>query len=276
MNELEQRVRDLDEKGYCLIDDVISSEQCANLRNILNECHEKYSSKYFGAGAGTAHGLQDKSDAKVVYNMHNKSMDFFPLFRHRVVLDIMDVVLRNGSYKKQDPYNLYNISARTPKMNSGYQQLHNDSRLPGGKFPLVMVALWMLNDFTIENGATRVVPGSHRFTIYPEDRRVYDEEIIVTAKEGSVLIFDGGLWHGGGNNVVPDERWAIILGYGRWFIKPSFDFAKNTPREIYDQMTDEDRALLGYNTFPPKDEFTRLRRIGAEFECPGEYHLPSS
>ena len=77
-----------------------------------------------------------------------------------------------------------------------------------------------------------------------------------------------------GPNLDGNSRWAYALGYARWFIKPSFDFMKNTPKNIYDQLTDDKKALLGFNCVPPKDEFSRLRRISQVPEIPENYNLP--
>ena len=109
---------------------------------------------------------------------------------------------------------------------------------------------------------------------YAEDGAHYPDEITVSAPAGSLLIYNAGLWHGGGPKTCAGTRWAFIPGYGRWFIKPSWDYSKNTPRHIWDAMTDAQKDLLGFRCVPPKDEFTRLRRRSDAFEEPEPYSLP--
>ena len=65
-----------------------------------------------------------------------------------------------------------------------------------------------------------------------------------------------------------------MLGYARWFIKPSFDFMKNTPTTIFKELSNEQKSLLGFDLNAPKDEFTRIRRRSSYFEEPTGYKLP--
>jgi ectoine hydroxylase-related dioxygenase (phytanoyl-CoA dioxygenase family) len=260
--------------GFAILPNILNSEECDFYKELLEKDVEKYSSFYYKPKDVSAHGLESKKNEKVVFNLHNKNIEWFKLFEHPGIISILDIMLKEGSYNQMEPYNLLNISARSPLKNTGEQQLHLDSNLPGGDFPIIMVVLWMLDDFTKETGATRVVPGSHRFSTYAEDNKVYDEEIIAEGKKGSVLIYNASLWHAGGKNFTDNTRWGLVLGYGRWFIKPSFDFIRNTPREIYDQMTDSQKDLLGFKSTPPLDEFTRMRRRSENFEEPSPYLLP--
>ena len=104
----------------------------------------------------------------------------------------------------------------------------------------------------------------------------YDNEISIEAKQGSVLIFDGSIWHGGGKKISNDSRWAVIPSYGRSFIKPAFNFSENIPSDIFNQLTDERKKLLGLNSCPPKEEFTRITRLSNEYEWKKGYELPKT
>ena len=109
-----------------------------------------------------------------------------------------------------------------------------------------------------------------------ENNKKYDEEISVEAKQGSALIFDGSLWHGGSGKTSDASRWAVIPTYGRSFIKPAFNFTENIPSNIFNQLTDERKKLLGLNSCPPKDEFTRITRLSNEYEWKKGYELPKT
>ena len=90
----------------------------------------------------------------------------------------------------------------------------------------------MLDDFNQENGATRIVPNSHKQKKYPKNGKVYKDEKKIFGKKGSLLIFNPSMWHGGGANYSTKGRWGVVLGYYRWFKKPSFDFMQNTPKKF--------------------------------------------
>ena len=264
----------LDELGFCVLSDLISPAQCERYVELLELNYRKYSEFYAESTASTSHGLENKSHEKVVYNLHNKDLSWYKLFEHPEVLNLLDGLLLKGSYKDAEPYYMNNNSARCPLKGNPGQQLHSDSRLPGVNYCIVANVLWALDDFTLENGATRLVPGSHRFMNFTKDGKVYDEEIIIPARRGSAIIFNANLWHGGGPNKDGTSRWALALGYARWFIKPSFDYMKNTPATIWEKLTDQQHRLLGYDLAPPKDEFTRVRRRSTQPETPEIYSLP--
>ena len=261
--------------GYAIIPNVITQKDCKIFCDQLNSDYKKYSKFYASPGMVKKTSMQAKSLEKTVFNLHNKNTNWFKLFQHPVVIKILDILLKEGSYRDNEPYYLNNISARSPLKRSHNQQLHIDSGLPGVNYLLKVNALWCLNDFNKSNGTTTVLPGSHKKKNYPNDHKTYNKLKYLKAKAGSVIIFDGNLWHGGsGGKTTDSDRWGLILGYARWWIKPSFDFIKNTPIKIFNKLSDAQKKLLGFHLTPPKDEFSRVRRISDKFEKPSQYFLP--
>jgi ectoine hydroxylase-related dioxygenase (phytanoyl-CoA dioxygenase family) len=118
------------------------------------------------------------------------------------------------------PYCLGGLHGRNPLPGFGQQGLHSDCLRGPGNECILITALWMLDDFTPENGATRVVPGSHRIARpLPKDlaqplARHRDEKIIV-GHAGSLLMFDGYLWHSGRRNDSTGPRRAVQMGLRR-------------------------------------------------------------
>jgi ectoine hydroxylase-related dioxygenase (phytanoyl-CoA dioxygenase family) len=112
------------------------------------------------------------------------------------------------------------MHGRNPLPGFGQQGLHSDCLRWQEDKCILITALWMIDDFTPDNGATRVVPGSHRIT-RPLSRdltqplaRHRDEKIIV-GSAGSVLIFNGYLWHSGRRNNSNGPRRAVQMGLRR-------------------------------------------------------------
>lgn len=264
----------LDTLGYTLIPNLISEDQCEHFKDLLERDYRNYSPLYKGNSRQKTNELANKSGEKVVFNLHNKNTSWFTLFEHPGILALLDSALKEGSYNNAEPYYLNNISARCPVKGHQGQQLHLDSNLPGINHTIVVNVLWMLDDFTLDNGATRVVPRSHKIKSFAPDGIVHPDEVRITGNKGSAIVFNANLWHGGAENTTEQSRWAVALGYARWFIKPSFDFMQNMPEHIYNNMTDAQKDLLGFRLIPPKDEFTRMRRRSVDFETPHAYQLP--
>ena len=106
--------------------------------------------------------------------------------------------------------------------------------------------------------------------MYPENGVAYGDEILAEAPAGSVLLYNGSLWHGGGAKLADVERWSVIISYARWFVKPAFDMTRNTPPELYAKLSPARRELFGFTSVPPHDEHVRARgRIRAD-ELPGQ------
>jgi ectoine hydroxylase-related dioxygenase (phytanoyl-CoA dioxygenase family) len=115
-------------------------------------------------------------------------------------------------------------------------------------FTLTLQNAWMLDDFTRENGATRIVPGSHKFRKKPEwGRQSQQAEIILTAPAGSVAIWLSNTWHRAGPNSTDHHRRAILCYYCRSWVKPFCDFVASTPREKAQHFSPTLRYLLGFS-----------------------------
>jgi ectoine hydroxylase-related dioxygenase (phytanoyl-CoA dioxygenase family) len=132
------------------------------------------------------------------------------------------------------------------------QVLHRDEDvypLPQPHPPVVVNSMWALCDFTADNGATRLVPGSHR---WPDDRRPREDEAVpATMPAGSVLIYLGGLWHGGGANATDSPRPGLLLEYVVSWLRPQETQLVAVPPEIVRDLPERLQELLGYNVFPP-------------------------
>lgn len=264
-------VNKIKKDGYVVIPNLLSPSQCKKYKKMLEVTCKKHSKNY--AVSNAKGDLSNKSLEKVVYNLHNKNLEWFKLFENPLVIKILDVILKEGSFNSSEPYYLNNISARCPLKGNPGQIIHIDSNLPGVNYNIVTNVMWYFDDVNIENGTTIVVPRSHKLTRYADNTKKINNKLFIKAKKGSVAIFNANLWHGGSAKKSTSSRWALVLGYARWFIKPSFDYMKNTPKHIYKKLSKKQKSLLGFNLIPPKDEFTRLRRRSDIHEVPDNYKL---
>ena len=131
------------------------------------------------------------------------------------------------------------------------QPLHADDTLiglPRPHPPVVCNSMWALTDFTEENGATRIVPGSHLWEHKPEYGQEYDT-IAAEMPKGSLLIWNGSLWHGGGANNSTERRVGIAMNYCAGFIRQQENQQLGLPREKAAQFSDRLLELVGYGTY---------------------------
>ncbi len=136
---------------------------------------------------------------------------------HPVVTAVLDEML--------EEYEVY-IHGRDPGLGAGGQGLHAD-RPPGRHHPVDGVTvLWMLDEFTVRNGATRVVPFSHRGAAavpkgLAQPGIVHPDEVVLTGRPGDALLLDAHLWHSGRENTSGSRRRAVQMIATRSAVHPS-------------------------------------------------------
>ena len=162
---------------------------------------------------------------------------------HPSVLEIADAVLRPHC----ECYRIGSSTGIEIHPGEGDQVLHRDDdfypiRISGVEFQIS--AMWALDDFTLENGATRVVPGSHKKL----DEDQADEASIVQAvmPKGSVLYYLGSTLHGGGANQTEVPRAGLITTYSLGWLRQEENQYLTVPREVADSYPENVRRLMGY------------------------------
>jgi ectoine hydroxylase-related dioxygenase (phytanoyl-CoA dioxygenase family) len=131
------------------------------------------------------------------------------------------------------------------------QPIHADDQLiPLTKphVPTVCNTMWALTDFTEANGATRVIPGSHLRDHNPDYGAPYDS-VAAEMPAGSVLVWHGSLWHGGGANTTEERRVGIAMNYCAGWIRQQENQQLGIPREIAAGFSERLRQLCGYAVY---------------------------
>jgi ectoine hydroxylase-related dioxygenase (phytanoyl-CoA dioxygenase family) len=116
--------------------------------------------------------------------------------------------------------------------------------------PLVVNAMWMITDFTEENGGTRLVPGSHLSGAQPDPavpHRV--PTVAATGPAGTVVIWEGRMWHAGGVNRGNVRRWGIPVYYGAPQIRSLANLTLGTRPEVLADASPKLRRLLGFEVW---------------------------
>jgi len=147
-----------------------------------------------------------------------------------------------------DGYQLHLTQLTSIGPGEGEQRLHQDREVWGGRVPLSVETqfstIWALTDFTTENGATRVVPGSHK---WEPGRQPETHEIAYAEMEaGSVLVYTGSVIHGGGRNETDTNREGLLLHNTLNWLRQEENQYLTCPPHIAQHFTPELRDLLGY------------------------------
>ncbi len=200
----------LDQQGYLLLKGVLSPEQVAE---VVARAEALWAEE--GAQAGSENYLEP--GVRRLANLANKGEEFRRLLVHPAVLDAVHAVL--GPRVR---ISMLNARDALPH-GTAVQPLHTDAD-HGARADalgyLVCTAIWMLDPFSRANGATRLVPGTHRSTALPKEVLTdvlapHRDEVYVTGQPGDVFIFNGHCWHAGGANRTDNARRAILAHYAR-------------------------------------------------------------
>jgi len=179
-----------------------------------------------------------------IYNLlvYGKLYEQIPV--HANVLPIVERVLDPGCL-------ISSLSSIGIDPGESAQPIHADDQLlplPKPHIAIVCNTMWALTDFTEENGATRLIAGSHLRDHSPAYGKRYDSEP-AEMRRGSVLVWHGSLWHGGGANRSAARRVGIAMNYCAGFIRQQENQQLGIPREIARGFSPRLRELVGYSIY---------------------------
>lgn len=236
-NTLTQKEKDrLDRDGYLPLHNILSAEQIAQIAKRTDELIAEE-----GQDAGKE--VHQEAGATRLSDLVNKDPLFDICFTHPRVLAAINHVL-GGNLK------LSSLNYRAALPGSGLQGLHADwgGAVEDGDY-YVCNSIWLLDDFTELNGATRIVPGSQRSGKVPRDvmpnpSQPHPDEILLTAPAGTVVIFNSHTWHGGTLNRTNKPRRAMHSYFTRRDQPQQLDQKAYIRPETYERLSPAARFIL--------------------------------
>lgn len=221
----------LDRDGYAIVEGVLHADEVqarkAELHRLLNVTRR---------GRNDFEGFETQR----IYALFAKTRAFDDAATHPLVIGVLDRVL--GSYQLSAPQAIQIGPGETA------QNLHRDD----GVYPiarphqeLVVNTMWAVDDFTEANGATHVVPGSHRWVERVPSAGEPERRAEMPA--GSVMFFVGSVFHGGGANTTDSPRLGVILEYVASWLRQQENQYLAVPRETARELPTRLQELLGYN-----------------------------
>ncbi|KAJ3341452.1 hypothetical protein HDU93_004853 [Gonapodya sp. JEL0774] len=224
--------------GYVILHDVLPPKYIKELRNTLDPMLAE-----MPFGRNDFEGLRTRR----IYALMSRSLAFYHLPMHSRVTRILDKVLLPN-------YLLSVYQAIQIHSGERSQSMHSDDsviRIPRPRRHQMVSTIWALDDFTSTNGATVVVPGSHKWG--PDRRPVegQDEIVQVQMRKGSVVLFLGTTIHGGGANVSQDPRLALTVQYCEPYLRTYENHLLITPPRLVPSLPKKLQSLLGYSVHRP-------------------------
>jgi ectoine hydroxylase-related dioxygenase (phytanoyl-CoA dioxygenase family) len=260
--DLDARQRDvinqLDRDGYAIAEGLLARDEAhaigGELRRLLDGVP---------GGRNSFEGFHTRR----LYAPFAKTRMLDPLAIHPLVLAALDHVL-GPHYQLSGPTGIEIGPGEVE------QVLHRDEDVypvPRPHPQLVTNVMWAFDDFTVENGATRLVPASHTQV----DRPAGDVPMVrATMPAGSALLYVGSLWHGGGANTTDRSRLGAAIEYCASWLRPQETHLLEVTPEQVRALPSRLQDLLGYNIYPPFLGYVdgRHPRRTLESDTPGPTH----
>jgi ectoine hydroxylase-related dioxygenase (phytanoyl-CoA dioxygenase family) len=233
---LEAHLAALDRDGFLVVEGLIPGAK-------LEEIRAEVTPMLGPAGRNNFEGFATRR----LYSVIEKTSVCNDLVEHPLVLGLIDRLLAPN-------YLLSQLQVIEILPGEAAQPLHYDDGfypVPRPRPPLGVATIFAIDDFTAENGATVVLPGSHRWpdrTPGGEDR-LAQKSVVMPA--GSLLFFLGTLWHGGGQNRARAPRMCVTAQYCAPWCRPQENFSLSVSRERARGCGEHIQRMLGYSICPP-------------------------
>ncbi|MFI0446684.1 phytanoyl-CoA dioxygenase family protein [Actinomadura sp. 6N118] len=233
--QIEADLAALERDGYVILKDLLSQKEREDLRSEL--------APLLGP---TGRNSFEGHHTQRIYSVLNKTRAVDRLVDHPRVLALLDRLLLPN-------YLLSQLQIINIQPGEDAQLLHPDDGfypIPRPRAALSVATVWAIDEFTEENGATVLLPGSHR---WPDGRTPTEMDPRVTGvmPAGSCVLFLGTLWHGGGANRSTTARLAATAQYCQPWLRTQEAFTLSTSPQVTKEVSEDIRRMLGYSIYPP-------------------------
>ncbi|MEC4763379.1 phytanoyl-CoA dioxygenase family protein [Mycobacterium sherrisii] len=224
----------LDRDGYLIWENLLSADECRQIRETVSPWLD-----HTGRNSFEGHKTQR------IYSALSRTRGCDRLADHPRVLAVLDRLLMPN-------YLLSALQAINIQPGESAQLPHHDDGfypIPRPRAPLAAATIWAIDDFTPDNGATVVFPGSHRWPARPPTPDDPCTPVVMPA--GSCVFFVGTLWHGGGANTTDRARLAVTAQYCQPWLRPMEAFTLSIPRDVARALSPDLQRMIGYSIHPP-------------------------
>jgi Phytanoyl-CoA dioxygenase (PhyH) len=195
-------IQSLHDVGFVVIPGPIAPDKLAHLAAAYDAAVACASSDDVGVGRTTTR----------VHDFVNRGSEFDELYVYQPVLEACCRII-------EQPFKLSSMLARTVRPHSSAQALHVDFERDANGWTMVGF-IFMVDEFRRDNGATRFIPGSHNWATVPDELldnslAAYESQIVACGPAGSIVVYNGAIWHGHTANLSDEPRRSIQGAYIR-------------------------------------------------------------
>ena len=227
-------VEALQKDGCVVVENVLDSLEL----HALNSEIAPYLDKAHPDSTNTFMGQHTKRFGRLIFRIPSTR----EMVLDKRVLSVIDFILLPYCVRYQIHFTgvMHVMPGQTP------QRIHRDlSPFTNPSPPMVVASMWAASDFTKENGATVVVPGSH---LWEEDREAKESETdVAEMKAGSVLLYLGNLMHGAGSNTSQIDRTGVSIQYIVGWLRQEENQYLAVPPETARELPEALQRILGYD-----------------------------
>jgi ectoine hydroxylase-related dioxygenase (phytanoyl-CoA dioxygenase family) len=236
---------EIENRGFTVVPSVIAEAEVKILREALEIAIGEDFQRW---------GERDYVNANMVLNLMSRGADFVRLLDNDVLHAYLTPLLSDTCILYA-----YTSSSMPPSGTNYARRIHVDCpRFILGYATNIGITL-ALDDFTEENGATYMLPGSHRIREAPSEDDFNRGAERVLPRAGEAIIFNARTWHRGGVNRTNRYRHAVTMNVCRSYMRQQFDFPRMIDAGIVDKLGDRGRRFLGFDVRMPVslDEYYR-------------------
>ena len=237
-DSIDGALAEIEDRGYTILENVIGEDQLDAITEALDRIEREH-------GIQPAGNEFEGHQTVRIYNLLAHGDPFTAIPIHASLLPVVEGVLDPGCL-------VSSLSSIAIGPGESAQPIHADDQIIGlarPHAPVVCNSMWAITDFTEENGATRIVPGSHKASACPEYGISGIESIPAEMKRGSILVWNGSLWHGGGANQTNERRIGIAMNYCAGFIRQQENQQLGIPRDLAATFPERLQRLIGYGVY---------------------------
>ena len=273
--------KNLDEKGFCLIKPTQHLKKWVkkDLNGIRKIIEKLITKEGLSAGSEGKEEFTIKKNKKIesgarrVGNLLNKDTIFAKIASIPILVDAAHYIISSE-------IKLSSILFREPEKKAKEQEIHIDwhaRRKKSDKYESV-VGFFYLDDSTKKNGATIIIPGSHKKFGYPcehiNPNKKNRNEIILEAPAGSLLILNANTWHKGGSNLSGEKRGMIAIEYRQRNLKQLLNLKKYIDLNKKNKFLAYEKYLFGLrnedsnqieNSYGPGKKFKKWLKLNKQY-----------